>query len=264
MSEHETVLSETIAGVARVTLNRPEKLNTFNPETHAALLRALESAEGNPAVRVVVITGAGRGFCAGQDLSDRYVSASDAPVDLGYTLETFYKPLVTKISSLRVPVIAAVNGVAAGAGLSLALACDLVVATQSANFMMAFSKIGLIPDAGSTYFLPRALGTPLALGFALTGDKMPASQAQQLGLIWKCVPDDFFLAEVNQLAAQIAALPPLAMTQIKQVIRSAAQRDLPQSLMHEAGVQRTLGRSNDYREGVAAFMEKRVPQFTGS
>ncbi len=251
------------AGVARITLNRPDRLNSFNEALHAELRQALDSVQSDASVRVVVITGAGRGFCAGQDLGDRNVAAGAAPPDLGHTLETFYIPLITQIAGLRCPVIAAVNGVAAGSGASLALACDLVIAKESARFVQAFSKIGLIPDAGSSYFLPRTVGSAVAMGLALTGDHCSASQAAQWGMIWKCVPDADFDAEIARLAEQLAQAPPLALQNIKQTLRASGARSLDEALRHERDTQRTLGRTEDYREGVTAFMEKRPARFVG-
>jgi 2-(1,2-epoxy-1,2-dihydrophenyl)acetyl-CoA isomerase len=251
------------AGIARITLNRPDRLNSFNEPLHAELRQVLDSVQADASVRVLIITGAGRGFCAGQDLGDRNVAVGAAPPDLGYTLETFYIPLITQIAHLRCPVIAAVNGVAAGSGASLALACDLIIAKESASFVQAFSKIGLIPDAGSSYFLPRAVGTAVAMGLALTGDKCSASQAAQWGMIWKCVPDAAFDAEVTRLAEQLAQAPPLALKSVKETLRSSGARSLDEALRHERDTQRTLGRSEDYREGVTAFMEKRPAQFIG-
>jgi 2-(1,2-epoxy-1,2-dihydrophenyl)acetyl-CoA isomerase len=262
MSE-PTVLFEHAHGIARITLNRPDKLNAFTQAMHAALRAALDEAESNPATRVIVLAASGRGFCAGQDLADAGVDPTKGPVTLHDTLENNYKPLITRIANAKVPVIAAVNGVAAGAGVSLALACDIVIAAQSASFGMAFAKIGLIPDAGSTYFFPRAIGTPLALAYALTGEKLPAERAAQLGMIWKCVPDADFLEAVNTLSKQLASSAPKAIAAIKSMLRASGALSLAQSLNTETATQDALGKSADYAEGVLAFKEKRAPHFSG-
>ncbi len=258
-----TILFEHAHAVARITLNRPERLNAFTQTMHEALRAAFDQAENNPATRVIVLAASGRGFCAGQDLADEGVDPTKGEVSLHHTLESNYKPLITRIANAKVPVIAAVNGVAAGAGVSLALACDFVVAAQSASFGLAFAKIGLIPDAGSTYFLPRALGTPLALGYALTGEKLPAERAAQLGMIWKCVPDADFKEAVNTLSMQLAASAPRAMQAIKSMLRASGGLSLGQSLDAETAIQDALGKSVDYAEGVAAFKEKRLAHFSG-
>jgi 2-(1,2-epoxy-1,2-dihydrophenyl)acetyl-CoA isomerase len=262
MSE-STVLFEHAQGIARITLNRPDRLNAFTQTMHAALRAAFDQAESDPATRVIVLAASGRGFCAGQDLADSGVDPTKGPVTLHDTLENNYKPLITRIANAKIPVIAAVNGVAAGAGVSLALACDIVVAAQSASFGMAFAKIGLIPDAGSTYFFPRAIGTPLALAYALTGEKLPAERAAQLGMIWKCVPDAEFAEAVNTLSQQLASSAPKAMATIKSMLRASGALSLEKSLNAETVTQDALGKSADYAEGVLAFKEKRAPRFSG-
>jgi 2-(1,2-epoxy-1,2-dihydrophenyl)acetyl-CoA isomerase len=212
---------------------------------------------------VLVITGAGRGFCAGQDLNDRAVAPGSAPPDLAASIEKHYKPLVLALRSLPMPVIAAVNGVAAGAGANIALACDLVIAARSASFVQAFSKLGLVPDSGGTWTLPRLIGTARALGLTLLGDKLSAEQAAAWGLIWRCVEDGELAAVVEGLARQLAAAPTRALAHTKQAIYEGLSRTLPQQLDVERDYQGELGHSMDYAEGVAAFAEKRPPRFTG-
>lgn len=262
MSE-SSILFESANGIARITLNRPEKLNSFTQAMHAALRDAFDRAEQDAATRVIVLAASGRGFCAGQDLADEGVDPTLGEVKLQHTLENNYKPLITRIANARMPVIAAVNGVAAGAGVSLALACDIVVASHSASFVMAFSKIGLIPDAGATYLFPRAIGTPLALALSLTGEKLTAERAAQLGMIWKCVPDADFAAAVSALAKQLADGAPRALQAIKSMTRASVSQSLAQSLDAETAMQDALGKSADYAEGVAAFKAKRAAQFSG-
>ncbi len=251
------------AGIARITFNRPERLNSFTETMHGELKAALAEIRAMPELRVLVLTGAGRAFCAGQDLQDRAVAAGDRPPDLGESIERHYAPLVLALRELPVPVVAAVNGVAAGAGANIALACDLVIAARSASFIQAFCKIGLLPDSGGTLFLPQRIGTARALGLALLGEKLSAEQAENWGLIWKCVDDDRFAAEVDRLARHFAQAPTRGLAGTKAAIHGATGQLLAQQLALEAQFQRELGRSDDYREGVAAFLEKRAPRFTG-
>lgn len=248
--------------VARITLNRPDKLNSFTADMHDEMRSALSDVEARGA-RVLVLTGNGRGFCAGQDLSQRAVAKGGEPPDLGESLEKNYVPLVKRLRSLPVPVIVGVNGVAAGAGASLALAGDIVVAKQSASFIQSFSRLGLLPDTGGTYALPRLVGRARALGLALLGDKLDAQQAAQWGLIWQCVPDEQFEARLDELAAHFARAPTKGLAATKYALDQSLGNTLAQQLDLECDLMRELGRSADYAEGVAAFIEKRKPVFTG-
>jgi len=256
---YQTIILDQADHVARITLNRPERLNSFTRQMHAELSDALHQSAS---ARVIVLTGAGRGFCAGQDLNDRAV-APGQEVDLGETVEESWNPLVRRLATIPQPVIARVNGVAAGAGANVALACDLVVAARSAKFIQSFSALGLIPDSGGSWHLPRLVGQARALGLALTGEPLPASQAADWGMIWKCVDDDVLDSTVDALAARLAALPPLGLAAIKQLMRSTWSRDLETELDLQRDEMRRLGFTADYREGVAAFLEKRPAVFTG-
>jgi 2-(1,2-epoxy-1,2-dihydrophenyl)acetyl-CoA isomerase len=259
---YETIMFDVERGIARLTFNRPDKLNSFNVAMHGDVRHALgQLAEKN--ARVLVLTGAGRGFCAGQDLSDRAVAPGAQRVDLGRSIEEYYNPLVRTLHELPMPVIAAVNGVAAGAGANIALSCDLVVAARSASFVQAFSKLGLIPDCGGTWILPRLVGNARALGLTLLGNKLSAEQAAAWGMIWQVVEDAELTSTVDALAQQFAAAPTRGLAATKAAIRGAWQRSLAQQLDVERDVQRELGRSADYAEGVAAFTEKRAAQFKG-
>jgi 2-(1,2-epoxy-1,2-dihydrophenyl)acetyl-CoA isomerase len=257
---YETIDFKADGAVARITLNRPDRLNSFTVQMHEELRDALGSLGD---ARVVVLTGAGRGFCAGQDLNDRAV-APGKTVDLGETVTQCWNPLVRTLTSLPQPVIARVNGVAAGAGANNALACDIVVAARSAKFIQSFSAIGLIPDSGGTWVLPRLVGQARALGLALTGEPLPAETAAEWGLIWKAVEDEALDAEVDGIANKLAGLPPLGLAAIKDMIRSSWQYSLDEELERQAGAMRRLGFTADYREGVAAFLEKRPAKFTGA
>ena len=257
---YETIDFKLDGPIARITLNRPDRLNSFTAAMHEELRDALSSIEE---ARVVVLTGAGRGFCAGQDLNDRAVSADAHAVDLGMTVETSWNPLIRTLTSLPQPVIARVNGVAAGAGANVALACDIVVAAKSAKFIQSFSAIGLIPDSGGTWALPRLVGQARALGLALTGEPLAAEKAAEWGLIWKAVEDDALDAEVDAIANKLSSLPPLGLAAIKQMIRESWSHSLEDELELQRDAMRRLGYTEDYREGVAAFLEKRSPTFKG-
>jgi 2-(1,2-epoxy-1,2-dihydrophenyl)acetyl-CoA isomerase len=260
----ENIKFEVADGIARLTLNRPDKLNSFTDAMHAELRTALDHVQDNMAIRVLVLSGAGRGFSAGQDLGDRamQMQAGKMP-DIGNTVERNYKPLVLRLQNLRVPTIAAVNGIAAGAGASVALACDLVIAAKSASFLQAFSKIGLIPDTGGTWFLPQRVGMARAMGLALLAEKLPAEKAAAWGLIWQCVEDAEFAATVDAIAKQLSTAPTKALVRTRQAMHAAPGHTLEQQLSFEGGFMRELGWSPDYAEGVAAFMAKRAPNFTG-
>ena len=261
---YQHILYAVEGGVARLTLNRPDRLNSFNDAMHAEVGDALSRVKASTDVRVLLLTGAGRGFCAGQDLSDRAVAPGSEAVDLGASIERNYKPLVLTLRALPLPVVCAVNGVAAGAGANIALACDIVVAAKSASFIQAFSKIGLIPDSGGTYFLPRLVGSARAIGLAMLGDKLSAEQAAAWGLIWKCVDDVEFPAAVEMLVQQLSTAATRGLAATKQVIYAAGGNTLEAQLDLERDVQRVLGMSADYREGVSAFTAKRQPRFTGT
>jgi 2-(1,2-epoxy-1,2-dihydrophenyl)acetyl-CoA isomerase len=259
----ETVRLDVADGVATLTLNRPDRLNSFTVAMHGEVRAAIDEATGDPAVRCLVLTGAGRGFCAGQDLSDRAVAPGAAPVDLGASIENYYKPLLLRLRGLDMPTICAVNGVAAGAGANIPFACDLVFAAKSASFIQSFSKIGLIPDCGGTWWVPRLVGPVRAMGLALLGDKLSATQAEEWGLIWRCIEDDELMPTVMTVARQLAAGPTRGYVRTRQAVERALQLPLAAALDLERDYQRELGASHDFREGVAAFMEKRAPRFRG-
>ena len=251
------ILVSREAGIFSLTLNRPDKLNAFNPEMHKLLRDALEEARDEAAVRAVLLTGSGRGFCAGQDLSERNVSADAAPIDLSVSLGSNYNPLVRRLRALPKPVVCAVNGVAAGAGANIALACDIVLAARSASFVQSFSKLGLVPDSGGTYFLPRLVGSARAMGLALLAERLSADEAERWGLIWKAVDDDRLVEEATRIARVLAAGPTKGYGLIKKALQASAGNSLDAQLDLERDLQREAGFSEDYRKGVAAFLEKK-------
>ncbi len=264
MTAEPTVLSTRENGVLKLTLNRSDKLNSFNEDMHLSLRKQIETAHGDASVRAVLITGSGRGFCAGQDLGDRDPRKGGPAPDLGHTLETFYNPTLRLIRSLEKPVICAVNGVAAGAGANIAFACDIVLAAKSARFIQAFSKIGLIPDAGGSWSLSRILGEPRAKALTLLAEPLMAEDAEKWGLIWKSVEDDALLKEAEAVAEKLAAGPTVGLGLTKRLIQAAAANSLDEHLDMERDCQRLAGRTNDYAEGVTAFLEKRPAKFQGN
>jgi 2-(1,2-epoxy-1,2-dihydrophenyl)acetyl-CoA isomerase len=258
----QPILSEQRDGYHVITFNRPDKLNAFNEAMHAALKSAIEQAEADTSCRALLITGAGRGFCTGQDLTDRLAKPGET-VLLGGTLEAHYNPLVRKLRALPFPVIAAVNGVAAGAGANIALACDIVLAARSASFIQAFARVGLVPDSGGTWVLPRLIGDARARALALTAEPLPAEKAESWGLIYRCVDDSALMAEAEKLCAHFATAPTAGLALIKRAFNESATNSLDAQLDLERDLQREASQHPDYAEGVRAFMEKRKPNFIG-
>ena len=263
MADYKTLQLTIEDGVAILTLNRPDRLNSFTGAMHEEMQDALTQIETDETIRAVLLTGAGRGFCAGQDLGDRAVAPGGEAVDLGHSCETYWNPMVRRLSEMAIPVICAVNGVAAGAGANVALACDIVMAAKSAKFIQSFANIGLIPDSGGTWVLPRLIGQARALAITLTGEPIMAEKAEDWGMIYKAVDDEALLETALTLAKKLASGPTLGLAETKKRIRDSAQNTLAQELNLERDAMRKLGYSADYAEGVAAFMEKRKPVFTG-
>jgi 2-(1,2-epoxy-1,2-dihydrophenyl)acetyl-CoA isomerase len=263
MASYETVRLDVADGVATLTLHRPDRLNSFTVAMHGEVRAALDELDADAAVRCLVLTGAGRGFCAGQDLADRAVAPGSDALDLGASIENYYKPLLMRLRRLRMPTVCAVNGVAAGAGANIPFACDLVFAARSASFIQSFSKLGLVPDCGGTWWLPRLLGPARAMGLALLGDKLTATQAEAWGLIWRCVDDAELMPTALAAARQLAAGPTRGYVRTRAAMEAALGLSFEAALDLERDAQRELGRTDDYREGVAAFMEKRAPRFSG-
>lgn len=258
---YSTILLDVTDGAYRLTLNRPERLNSFTAQMHDEVRDVLSRIEGDLAARVLLITGAGRGFCAGQDLGERDVNAG--PLDLSQGPEKDYNPLTRRLVALPLPVVCAVNGVAAGAGVNIAAACDIVLAKKSAKFAQAFSAIGLVPDAGGTWHLPRLMGQARALGFTLLNETLSAERAEAMGMIWRAIDDESFEEEVDKIVNKLATAPTFGLASAKKAIRSSWTSTLDESLDRERDMQRDCGLSPDYKEGVNAFKDKRKPTFTG-
>ncbi|MCF6321935.1 MAG: 2-(1,2-epoxy-1,2-dihydrophenyl)acetyl-CoA isomerase PaaG [Rhizobiaceae bacterium] len=263
MSVADCIIVENSGGGVTITLNRPDQLNAFNEAQHLAFRQALEVARDDEGIRAILITGAGRGFCAGQDLGDRDPSKMDGPPDLGETIENFYNPLIRLIRSIPKPVICAVNGVAAGAGANIALACDIVLAAKSAKFIQAFCRLGLVADSGGSWILPRLVGEARARALIMSGAPVLAEQAQQWGMIWRAVDDDQMMNEAKELLQHFSSAPTFGLGLMKQALNASSDNSLDQQLDLERDLQRRAGRSADYAEGVAAFLQKRKPEYSG-
>ncbi|WP_097460902.1 2-(1,2-epoxy-1,2-dihydrophenyl)acetyl-CoA isomerase PaaG [Mangrovitalea sediminis] len=261
--DFSTIQFSSAGGVARLIFNRPDRLNSFNQQMHEEVAEALRLIREDGSVRALLIGANGRGFCAGQDLADRNVAPDADMPDLGYSLETYYNPLIRALRELPMPVVCAVNGVAAGAGANIALACDIVIAGRSAKFVQAFAKIGLVPDSGGTWVLPRLVGRARATALAMLGEAVPAEQAEAWGMIWQCVDDAELMPAAEKLAAHLATQPTRGLAYIKQALNASPSNSLDAQLDLERDMQRAAGRTEDYREGVTAFFEKRQPTFKG-
>lgn len=262
MSE-EPVLIEARPTYRVITLNRPARLNAVTIELHRALADALDNAEADKTCRSILITGAGRGFCAGQDLSDIDPPTAENPADLGLLIERHYNPLIRRLRALAMPVVCAVNGIAAGAGANIALACDIVIAARSASFLQAFAKIGLVPDSGGTFFLPRLIGEARARALCLTAESISAETAAEWGLIWKCVDDAELMQQAQAVCEKFGEAPTRSLAMIKRALDASAHNTLDAQLDLERDLQREIGRGNDYLEGVTAFLQKRKPVYKG-
>jgi 2-(1,2-epoxy-1,2-dihydrophenyl)acetyl-CoA isomerase len=263
---YQTITVDKQQGVAKLTLNRPDKMNSFNVQMHEEIQHALDDIATDGISRCLLLTGNGRGFCAGQDLSDRAVSAdspNDERPDLGISVEKYYNPLIRRLTGLKMPVICALNGVAAGAGASIAMACDIVIAARSASFILSFCKVGLVPDSGSSWHFTRALGLPRAKALALLGNKLSAEQAEQWGLIYQVVDNENLVEESTTMATHLASQPTLALANIKRLLNTSFDHSLHDQLERERETMQMLGKTDDYREGVSAFMEKRPANFVG-
>jgi len=259
----ETIEYSLSDGVAELRLNRPQMLNSFNVQMHQEIRSVIDEVENDKTIRCLLLTANGRGFCAGQDLNDRAVAPGGEAPDLGASVEAYYNPLVRSLTSMPKPVVCAVNGVAAGAGANIALACDIVLAARSASFIESFCKIGVIPDSGGTWNLPRLVGLARARGLALTGEKISAEKAESWGMIWRCVDDEVLMTEARALAKHLATQPTKGLGFIKQALLGSANKSLHEQLEVEKELMRTAGRTHDYQEGVAAFTQKRQPNFKG-
>ncbi|MCB1662977.1 MAG: 2-(1,2-epoxy-1,2-dihydrophenyl)acetyl-CoA isomerase [Pseudomonadales bacterium] len=259
----ETIKYSLSDGVAELRLNRPQMLNSFNVQMHQEIRTVIDQVENDKSIRCLLLTANGRGFCAGQDLNDRAVAPGGEAPDLGASVEAYYNPLVRSLTGMPKPVVCAVNGVAAGAGANIALACDIVLAARSASFIESFCKIGVIPDSGGTWNLPRLVGLARARGLALTGEKISAEKAESWGMIWRCVDDEALMTEARALAKHLATQPTKGLGLIKQALLGSANKSLHEQLEVEKELMRTAGRTHDYQEGVAAFTQKRQPNFKG-
>jgi len=260
---YEHIEFEIEQGVAVLKLNRPDSLNSFTVAMHLEVREALDRAASDKTVRCVLLTGNGRGFCAGQDLNDRSVTPGAAAPDLGHSVETYYSPLIRSLTTMEKPVVCAVNGVAAGAGANIALACDIVIAGRSASFIESFCKLGLIPDSGGTWILPRLVGMARAKGLAMLGPKVKAEQAEAWGMIWQCVDDDALMPTALELARHLATQPTRGFAFTKQAFAASAANTLDVQLDLERDLMRAAGQTHDYQEGVQAFLAKRAPQYRG-